>query len=251
VDADDAEISEIVEVREVASRAVGRGSRSAKRPGRPAGRPAAAALDGSEVRDQLVRDVGPSRAPRLAERLAEASRAFSRERYDDARRMLRPLAQQAPTATAVRELNGLTLYRLGKWRDAIKELEQFRLLSGSTEQHPVLADCYRALGRYTEVTDLWRELREASPSAPLVAEGRIVMAGSLADQDRLSEAIRVMEQGVKFPRRPQVHHLRMWYALADLYERAGDIVRSRQLFERIVAADTDFADAAARLRALR
>jgi hypothetical protein len=43
----------------------------------------------------------------------------------------------------------------------------------------------------------------------------------------------------------------MWYALADLYERAGDMVRSRQLFERIVDADPGFADAAARVRSLR
>ena len=124
-----------------------------------------------------------------------------------------------------RELNGLTLYRLGKWRDAIKELEQFRLLTNSTEQHPVLADSYRALGRYAEVEELWSELREASPNAALVAEGRIVMAGSLADRDRLADAVRLMEQGVKFPRRVQDHHLRMWYALADLYERAGDMVK--------------------------
>ena len=110
---------------------------------------------------------------------------------------------------------------------------------------------YRALGRYTEVDDLWRELREASPSAALVAEGRIVKAGSLADQGRLADAIRTMEQGVRFPKRPQPHHLRMWYSLADLYERAGDIVRSRQLFERVVNADPDFADAVVRLRSLR
>jgi len=208
-------------------------------------------VDRARVSDQLARDVGPSQAPKLAERLADAGKAFSRERYDDARRLLRPMAQKAPGSPAVRELYGLTLYRLGRWRDAVKELEQFRLLTNSTEQHPVLADSYRALGRYAEVDELWRELREASPSAALVAEGRIVMAGSLADQDRLADAIRVMEQGVKFPRRPQDHHLRMWYALADLYERAGDMVRARQLFERVVDVAPDFADAGTRLRSLR
>jgi hypothetical protein len=252
--------AEIVEVREVATDAVGRAT--TKRPRRPPARSprprrsdrppgSPPALDRAELRDQLSHQVGPTQAPKLAQRLAEAGRAFSRERYGDAQRLLRPLAKQAPGAPAVRELYGLTLYRLGRWRDAIRELEQFRLLTGSTEQHPVLADCYRALGRYTEVDDLWHELREASPSAALVAEGRIVMAGSLADQDRLADAIRVMEQGVKFPKRPRDHHLRMWYALADLYERAGDLVRSRQLFERVIATDPDFADAATRLRALR
>ena len=83
---------------------------------------------------------------------------------------------------AARELYGLTLYRQGKWRAAAKQLEAFRLLTGSTEQHPVLADCYRALGQDAKVDELWDELRAASPSAELVVEGRIVVAGMLADR---------------------------------------------------------------------
>lgn len=246
---------EIIEVREVAADAVGRGRRTAepRRAPRSTGRRRRAAppVDTTVVRGQLLREVGPTHAPRLAERLAEAGKAFSRGRYDDARRILRPMAQRAPGSAAVRELYGLTLYRLGKWRDAARELEQFRLFTNSTEQHPVLADSYRALGRYVEVEELWRELKEASPSAALVAEGRIVMAGALADQDRLGDAIRLMEQGVKFPKRTRDHHLRMWYVLADLYDRAGDTVRARQLFQRVAEDAPDFGDAASRLRGLR
>jgi hypothetical protein len=48
-----------------------------------------------------------------------------------------------------------------------------------------------------------------------------------------------------------VHHLRRAYALADAYERAGDVVRARELFERIAAHDRDFADVVRRSRALR
>jgi lipopolysaccharide biosynthesis regulator YciM len=50
------------------------------------------------------------------------------------------------------------------------------------------------------------------------------------------------------PKRPQEHHLRRAYALADLYERAGDVARARELFSRLVAVDPDFADARSRLR---
>src|SRR5690606_14863405 len=104
-------------------------------------------------------------------RLRDASRAFEGERFTDAARILKKLADEAPTAPAVRELYGLTLYRQGRWRAAAGELEAFRQLTGSTEQHPVLADCYRAMRRYHEVDELWAELREASPSAELVTEG--------------------------------------------------------------------------------
>ena len=61
--------------------------------------------------------------------------------------------------SGVRELYGLTLYRLGEYRKAAQELEAFRTLSGSTELNAVLADCYRALHRWTAVAELWNELR--------------------------------------------------------------------------------------------
>jgi tetratricopeptide (TPR) repeat protein len=195
--------------------------------------------------------VGPARAARFEARLKEASDAFRRERYDEARRILKPLAEKAPGASSVRELYGLTLYRLGRWAPARRELEVFRTQTNSTEQHPVIADCARALGQYAEVEELWDELRAASPSGALVAEGRIVAAGALADQGRLDEAIALLEQGNKPSKRLMLHHLRSTYALADLYERAGDLPRARDLFGRVAATDPDFVDIQARLRALR
>jgi tetratricopeptide (TPR) repeat protein len=202
--------------------------------------------------DDLRSAVPPSRLPRVEARLREAGEAFRRERYQEARRILRPLVEQARRAASVRELYGLSLYRLGRWAQAARQLEAFRSLTGSTEQNPVLADCYRALGRYAEVEELWDELRAASPRGELVAEGRIVAAGALADQDRLDEAIDLLAPAVSRPtRKPRPHHLRMAYALADLYERAGDLPRARELFGRIAASDADFVDVDARLRALR
>ena len=97
----------------------------------------------------------------------------------------------------------------------------------------MLADCYRAVGHDATVDELWDELRQASPSAELVVEGRIVMAGMRADRGDLPGAIRLLEDGWRLPGRPQEHHLRRGYALADLYERAGDVARARQLFERL------------------
>jgi thioredoxin-like negative regulator of GroEL len=213
---------------------------------------AAGAGGAASVDDELRGAVPPGRLPRVAGRLREAGDAFTRGRFEEARRILRPIAEQAPRAASVRELYGLSLYRLGRWAQAARELEAYRSLTGSVEQNPVLADSYRALGRYAEAEELWDELRAASPRAELVAEGRIVAAGALADQGRLDEAIGVLASGGSRPnRKPQLHHLRMAYALADLYERAGDLPRARELFGRIAASDADFVDVDARLRALR
>ena len=163
----------------------------------------------------------------MERRLGEAAEHFENERYGDAGRILKKLSDEAPTVAAVRELYGLNLYLQEKWTRAARELEAFRLLSNSTEQHPVLADCYRALRQWPQVEELWDELRAASPDAVLVTEGRIVMAGSLADRDRVVDAIRVLQTGWSFPKRPKLHHLRRAYALADLYERAGEVPRAR------------------------
>jgi hypothetical protein len=239
------------ELRDEAAEAVGR-SRAPRAAPKPARRtkPAPEGKTGAGSED-LRGTVPPNRMARFEQRLDEASDAFRRERYEDARRILRPLAEQAPGASSVRELYGLTLYRLGRWAQARRELEAFRTQTGSTEQHPVLADANRALGRYDEVEELWEELRAASPSAELVAEGRIVAAGALADQGRLEEAIDLLAAASKPAKRPKLHHLRIAYALADLYERAGDLPRARELFGLVATNDPDFVDIQARLRALR
>ncbi|MGE0727919.1 MAG: tetratricopeptide repeat protein [Acidimicrobiia bacterium] len=201
-------------------------------------------------KEELVKAVGPQQAPRFERKLREAARAFDRERFDEALPTLRMLAREAPTAPSIRELFGLTLYRMGRWSDAIRELEAFTQMTQSTEQHPVLADCYRAQRRWDDVERVWIELREASPSSALVNEGRLVAAGALADQGQLPAAVALLAKGFRKPRHLEDHHLRRMYALADLYEKAGDLPRARTLFREVAAADPDFVDAIDRVRAL-
>jgi hypothetical protein len=197
-----------------------------------------APIDSDLVSKELGRLLTPAKAKRFTDRVGEAARAFGNERLDDARRILKPIAEAAPGAASVRELLGLTLYQLGRYRPAATELEAFRELTGSVDQNPVLADCYRALGRHTDAEELWEELRVASPSA-----------GSLADRDRLADAIRLLESAPR-GKKAHEHHLRTAYALADLRERAGDVSRARELFAWIAGVDADFADVRRRLSAL-
>ena len=106
-------------VRGEADRAVGRGRR-----GR---RPAASADDDDLAPDPSLRKaVAAKAADRLEAKVKDAGKAFRRERFEEARAILRPLAEQAPTAESVRELLGLTYYRLGRWKLAVTELEAFR-----------------------------------------------------------------------------------------------------------------------------
>jgi Tfp pilus assembly protein PilF len=77
-----------------------------------------------------------------------------------------------------------------------------------------------------------------------------VVAGSLADRGDLKAAIDLMHKALSAPRRIREYHVRQWYVLADLYDRAGDIQRARELFSRVAAADPHFADVRERLSSL-
>jgi tetratricopeptide (TPR) repeat protein len=236
------------EIRSEASDAARRGQRRPPRQGST--RPAERAPEHADGSDDLAAAVGSRRAVRAAKSLEDAKRAFRRDRYREAAKLLRPLAESAPRVAPVRELYGLSLYRLGRWREALRELEAFAALTQSTEQHPVIADCNRALRRWNEVDLRWTQLREASPSAALMAEGRIVVAGSLADRGRLAEAVGLLDRARWRVKHPRDHHLATAYALADLLERSGDVARARETFGWLVDVDPDFADAARRLAAV-
>ena len=100
-----------------------------------------------------------------------------------------------------------------------------------------LASAYEQMREYALSAETLKKAIEATPS----------------DRGELRQAITLLERGpvATPPRRPpRPHQLRLWYALADLYERVGDAPRARELFGRIAAVDPDEADTAERLAAL-
>jgi tetratricopeptide (TPR) repeat protein len=241
-------------VRTVAELAINRAAGDAK-PERAKGAREHRQREPKPIAEDVVQELSQAaearRVPKLKERLEAARGAFERERYGDTKRIIAKLAAEVPTSAAVRELHGLTLYKLERWRQAASELEVYRTLTGSVDQNPVLADCYRALRRFTQVADLWEELGSVSPSPEIMAEGRIVMAGALADQGNLQAGIVLLEKATgSAPKKVRDFHLRTWYALGDLYDRAGESPKARQLFRRIESISPDFADVPARLATL-
>ena len=189
---------------------------------------------------------------RVTERMAAAVGAYERDRFRDAGRMVKVVVDLLPNAPSVRELAGLSQYRQGYWRAAIVNLEAFAQLTGSVDQHPVRMDCERALGHRRKVEALWHELRTGSPDPEVLAEGRLVLAGTLADDGDLADAIDLLVKAGagRLVRNPAERHLRQWYVLGDLMERSGELSRARELFSRIDAVEPDAYDVTDRLEAL-
>lgn len=204
-----------------------------------------------EVVEEFQTVLGSRNSAKDLRRYEEALGAFEAGRYEEARRILEPLLRRTGDVAAVQDLAGLCFYRERKWAKAAEALERVRAIRGDfIHNNAVLADCYRAIGRHDDVELLWREVADASSNAELVAEARIVFAGSLADRGRLADALALFRDTNRAPRQVKEHHLRQWYVVADLTDRLGDVVAARAAFGRIVAVDPDFADVAERLAVL-
>ena len=188
---------------------------------------------------------------RLVERAESAYGAYEHGRYLDraarhqARRRRGTERGCRARAGRVRRLPG------GKWRDAVKHLEAHELLTDSAEHIPILMDCQRALHKPKKVADLWTKLRQSSPDRTCWPR-----AGSWPRRLWPTAGIcRVPSPcspsgGIESTAQPLNRHIRQWYLLADLYERAGDVPRARELFERVLRVDREAYDVAERWAAL-
>jgi tetratricopeptide (TPR) repeat protein len=205
--------------------------------------------------DDIVRElrstVRPGKGDILVKIFADAAAAFAAEDYDDAIRLAEQSKHMALRAVAPRELLGLAFYRAGRWQEAIRELSTFRRLSGASDQNPVLADCYRALGKPEKALSLCNEIRPRSVPVAVAYEGNIVAAGALADMGRLDEAVERLEALDLNPEVAEEHHLRAWYVLGDLSERRGRFTQARSWFEAVAEADPELTDAQERADRLR
>ena len=181
--------------------------------------------------------------------LTRAAEAYDRKRYEEALRLGRVVSDAVPGVAPVRELTGLAAYRADRWSMAKIHLRAHFSVTGDPEHLPLVMDCDRANHRYRAVEKTFGELEESEPTAEVLVEGRIVMASAWADQRMYQEAIELLTKagGTKQLRNPSFRHVRLWYALADIFDRAGDTASARELFARVVIAEPDAYDARSRL----
>lgn len=205
----------------------------------------------AEVADELRATARPGKAEVLIKVYSEAAAAFADGDHRTAIRLGEQCKHLAIRSASARELLGIAYYRAGRWRESARELSAFRRLSGSTEQNPVIADAYRALGKPDKALQLCDEIDPRRVSEAVRFEGEIVAAGALADQGRIDHAIARVEALELEPTAPGEHHLRAWYVLGDLLERRGRFTQAREWFDAVAAADPELTDAPERAERLR
>ncbi|NNN15355.1 MAG: hypothetical protein HKL82_05780 [Acidimicrobiaceae bacterium] len=198
--------------------------------------------------DSELAQAGVKRLRAVATRnMVDAMDAYEHDRYQEARGKLEAVLEIAPEFAPALELAGLTNYRLDRWEDALKFLHKNFELHGDHAQDPVVADCLRALGRYEELEEVWKRLKDASPGADIMAEGRIVYASSLSERGEVAKAINILEAALANDRRPRLHDFRQIYVLADMYENAGNVQQARATFKLLMDVDPGLYDVAERL----
>jgi tetratricopeptide (TPR) repeat protein len=176
--------------------------------------------------------------------------ALSEGDWQRAERAATSVKALAPRSAAAREILGLAFYHQERFRDAIRELQAYRRMSGRRDQNHVIADSYRALGAPERAVTEARDGLTAPVDESVRAECAIVAGAALADLGRFEEALTVLRS---IPTRADVarpHHLRLWYVVADVLERAGQRDQAARQFRMILRHDPEAFDAAERLSAL-
>ncbi len=183
------------------------------------------------VHESLVRVTPKARVAGALAALQEAATAFVEGRHRRALQRAEAAKTLSPRDATVRELLGLSAYRLGRWDLALKELRTYRRLSGDTTHMPVEMDVLRALGRDDDIDEVWRLLQHHGASPATMKEGRVVYASHLLDRERAREAWEVVNPK-RIVAEPFEEDLRLWYVAA----RAAATLDDRDAADRLRTA---------------
>jgi tetratricopeptide (TPR) repeat protein len=184
------------------------------------------------VRDELIRVTGKAGQAQALEALEQAAAAFSQGQYRKALAQAETAKAVASRDATVRELLGLSAYRLGRWEQALSELRTYRRIAGDTTHLPVEMDALRALDRPADVEKAWKLLSELGGTPATVKEGRVVYASFLLDEGRPRDAWKVANPG-RIEAEPFEEDLRLWYVAARTAARLEDAPTARKLLDAI------------------
>ena len=156
----------------------------------------------------------------------------------------------AGRSAGIREILALAYYGSGQWREALREMQAYRRMSGRLDENHLIADCYRAMGRPDRAVEEAELGLQADLPDEIRAECTVVGASALTDLGRYEDALAFVR---RFPTRAAVARpfdLRIWYVAGDILTRLGKPSDAAKEFARVVRHDPGAFDAAERLAEL-
>ncbi len=191
------------------------------------------------IRDEIGRVTTKERRDVTLALLGEAADQFADSRYPAAYARLIKAKGLASSSPTIRELLGLTAYRMGKWEEALRELRAFRRIEGDTTHLAVEMDCLRALGRQRDVPKVWEIFRERGASKGAEVELRVVYGAHLLDEGDAAAAWKVTNPG-RIAADAHENDLRQWYVASRAALALGDAGTARRLLDAIETRDIGF-----------
>lgn len=145
------------------------------------------------------------------------------------------LAAKTGSATriaAVREVVGVTAYGVSDWALALSELQAAKRISGQIQLLPLIADCYRALGKPEKAIEILESRQTGKLSVEEYCELLLVAAGSRKDQGNIDAAMSLLKNKVMISGNPPFSAARLRYFYAELALEKGDKKSAIEWFKR-------------------
>ncbi|MDP8956510.1 MAG: tetratricopeptide repeat protein [Actinomycetota bacterium] len=203
------------------------------------------------VVDELRTTARPGRGDAAIKAFEEALLLLEQGRVSAGVSAAEAAKDHAPRSGAIRELLGIALYQAERFREALRELQAYRRMTGRVDQNHLIADCQRALGAPEKAIEPAREALRAPIDDEARAEAAVVGASALADLGRFDEALAMIRAFRTDERTARPFDLRLWYTAGDVLERAGRRGEAAREFGRVVDHDASAFDAAERLARLQ
>lgn len=163
----------------------------------------------------------------------------------------RAAKNRAGRVAIAREVNGVTAYRAGEWKEALAELRAARRIGGGPGMLALMADCERGLGRPEKAIELSRSEEAGQLDRESAVEFGIVVAGARHDMGQHESALLTLERLNPDRKDHSFSGIRLAYAFANALEQAGRVEEARDWFKHVLTADEEeWTDAAERLEAL-
>lgn len=152
------------------------------------------------------------------------------------------LAAKTGSATriaAVREVVGVTAYGVEDWSLALSELQAAKRISGQIQLLPLIADCYRALGKPEKTIEILESKESGKLSVEEYCELLLVAAGARKDQGNIDAAMSLLKNKVMTSGNPVFSAARLRFYFADLAAIKGDKKLALEWFKRCYELDPE------------